>query len=690
MVLFGGDSAFNGGWLNDTWLFRGGSWIELCSGNSTEPTCAASPPALTGAAMVYDPESAGLVLFGGLYNGDLNEWKTPRLSNLTWIFRDGNWSNVSSSVAPPGGGEPDGDNALQMAYDPPDRCVVLFLDGETWAFSNSTWTNVHPPTSPTIRNGSAFFYDPTAGGLIMSGGGLPSGSGTNQTWLYRGNSWMELYPKVSLPEGAPFGSAYDLAFGYGISFGQEWENNSTWTFANGTWVDSAAEFGPHSPPTVGAGVWTPSGLAYDSTDDYTMLLDSTDVGPHWEASFEETWVLLDPFTVHIAASASVRDVGQNLTYQVSARGGLRPYQINISSVPPGCEVPFNITNSTSFTCRPNVSGFHQVSVNVTEASGTFLHAVLPLTLYPDLTATATVSRDDTTLGIPESFHGYPVGGAPALVNRWTVSDGSSGNGTVLNRTFSSAGTYVATFTATDGTGAMARVNETVVVAAELVVVSQLSANVTDVGIPVAFNATGAGGTAPLVYHWEFGNGNASSSNFTKYAYSSAGTYAPSLWVNDSGGAEFSTEFTLRVNPALRLTASANASSVDLGSPTEFAATPVGGTAPYTYSWGFGSGFTNDSRVTNHTFVTLGNHSAALVVNDSAGGTQSVQITVDVVVAHSSTGAPPNSGTNGGGGPGVPLWESILVIGAVAGSIALGAVALVLRRPPGQSGRKNPG
>ena len=84
VVLFGGLSASNVP-LNDTWLFRQGSWTELCSGNSTPPACPSSPPAEYGGGMVYDARDSELVLFG----------------DTTWAFHDGKWSNVTSSVAPP-------------------------------------------------------------------------------------------------------------------------------------------------------------------------------------------------------------------------------------------------------------------------------------------------------------------------------------------------------------------------------------------------------------------------------------------------------------------------------------------------------------------------------------------------------------------------------------------------------------
>ena len=114
--------------------------------------------------MAYDSESSEVVLFGG------------NLTNLTWVFHNGSWSNQSITLSPPGGA------GATMAYNPGISAVVLFTgNGATWTFANNTWTEQHPVNSPSARTSNAFFYDAALGGVILWGGDIGQGV-TNATW----------------------------------------------------------------------------------------------------------------------------------------------------------------------------------------------------------------------------------------------------------------------------------------------------------------------------------------------------------------------------------------------------------------------------------------------------------------------------------------------------------------------------
>ena len=146
-----------------------------------------------------------------------------------------------------------------------------------------------------------------------------------------------------------------------------------------------------------------------------------------------------------------------------------------------------------------------------------------------------------------------------------------------------------------------------------------------------------------------------------------------MWVNDSVGAGNSTGLKIQVNPVLTVTATASSSSVVLGSSVELVGAVGGGTAPYTYLWELGGGQTNRSATTNITFVTVGNHTATLVVNDSVGESRTVQATVEVVNAQANKTQPIKAAGNSG----LP-WSTILLIGGLAGVIAIGIGVVVFR------------
>ena len=75
----------------------------------------------------------------------------------------------------------------------------------------------------------------------------------------------------------------------------------------------------------------------------------------------------------------------------------------------------------------------------------------------------------------------------------------------------------------------------------------------------------------------------------------------------------------------------------------FAATALGGTAPYSYSWSFGDGTTGTGLATTHTYSSSGSYTVTLTVTDSASGsvksTQTLQVSAIPTLAASFTYSP---------------------------------------------------
>lgn len=187
VVLFGG--ATLGGavgparLLNDTWLFRGGAWIDVTRSQAT------APPAVRRGSLVAVPSAAGLLLVGGTGVTDC----AP--TSVDWGFHLGAWSNFSrhwgGSSLPPRAG-------ASVIDDAADGQVVRFGGGtesgqgcialnDTWALAGLNWTNVSDlsPAAPTPRLSYAAVYDSTDGYALLFGGNF-SGFGTelSDTWGY--------------------------------------------------------------------------------------------------------------------------------------------------------------------------------------------------------------------------------------------------------------------------------------------------------------------------------------------------------------------------------------------------------------------------------------------------------------------------------------------------------------------------
>ncbi|PZP51111.1 MAG: hypothetical protein DI598_04025 [Pseudopedobacter saltans] len=117
---------------------------------------------------------------------------------------------------------------------------------------------------------------------------------------------------------------------------------------------------------------------------------------------------------------------------------------------------------------------------------------------------------------------------------WDFGDGKSGTGSSISNQYTQAGSYIVTL----------KDNETGLSTPKTIVVNpvpkssfSLSSNSSCTGTPITFTSTSTSISPIVLYQWDFGNGNgASKSNpSTDFSYNSAGTFTPSLIVQDQNG-----------------------------------------------------------------------------------------------------------------------------------------------------------
>jgi len=195
VVLFGGSPTVpvgTGTAFGDTWTWDGNNW--------TQQFPSVSPPARVWTNMVYDPVTKTVVLFGGT--------NTPAGDDSfsdTW-----EWDGVSKTwteLHPIS--HPSGRTMNQLVYDPVTRSVVLFGGvttnltplNDTWTWNGIDWTRHFPVSSPVPRNGPALAYDPELGGVLLFGGAIGAccSNNLNDTWLWNGVTWTEIFPADTPP-----------------------------------------------------------------------------------------------------------------------------------------------------------------------------------------------------------------------------------------------------------------------------------------------------------------------------------------------------------------------------------------------------------------------------------------------------------------------------------------------------------
>jgi PKD repeat protein len=236
------------------------------------------------------------------------------------------------------------------------------------------------------------------------------------------------------------------------------------------------------------------------------------------------------------------------------------------------------------------------------------------------------------IGVPVSFNGTAFGGSAPFTFSWVFGDGSSASA-LRNpvHTYSVAGTYGVHFWVNE-TGGLLRSREsnlTVVVNPDPVPSITAAPLPTDVGFPVVFHATTAGGTSPYAYAWAFGDGVKGAGSPTSHAYSVAGLYTARVWVNDSGGGSgtITTPVTVNALPAVSFTAVPVTS--DAGTSVTFSATSSGGTGSLALTWVLGDGTGASGASLSHRYASRGNYTVRLWANDTLGASATASATLSV-------------------------------------------------------------
>lgn len=204
-IMFGGWNGFYDS--DETWSFdpATNSWAYL------DPP-GAVPAARDSHGMVYDPKTQDLILFGG--------WDGFQCLDDTWMYSpDTNeWTELQ-----PAGALPPPRDGHAMVYEPHSGTVIMFggWTGEVelndlWAYDPAAneWTELHPTgATPPARDNHAMAYDPQSGRIVLFGGWGPTVEFAD-TWTYdpAANEWAELHIGGSAPSARACSS---LALGTG-------------------------------------------------------------------------------------------------------------------------------------------------------------------------------------------------------------------------------------------------------------------------------------------------------------------------------------------------------------------------------------------------------------------------------------------------------------------------------------------
>jgi len=268
----------------------------------------------------------------------------------------------------------------------------------------------------------------------------------------------------------------------------------------------------------------------------------------------------------------------------------------------------------------NTPGTYSVSLTVSSSSQGCNDAVTK-------TDYITVNSGPTA-----EFVGSPLSGTePLTVNftdqstdatgwDWTFGDGGTSTTQNPSHTYTTAGTYTVTLTASNvcGTDVNQKVDY-ITVDPCVAPTADFSGTPTNGEEPLAVDFTDLSTGNPTSWSWDFGDGvGTSTAENPSYTYNSAGTYTVTLTATNTCGSddEIKVDY-ITVTPCSPPTA-------------DFSGTPTSGYAPLTvdfsdlsagatgWDWNFGDGGTSTAQNPSYTYTTEGTYTVTLTVTNACG------------------------------------------------------------------------
>ncbi len=531
------------------------------------------PSARWGAGMVYDSADGYVLLFGGQGNAI-----TPL--NDTWKFSAGRWTNITTTA----GHAPSVRRGETLINDTADGYVVMCCGidtsgnlGDTWKFVGGTWSAL-TSTLP-VRNGAPGTMDGSSRYGVLFGGGDFGALG--DVWTFSGGSWSAITSGPPAGQGATL--SFDPAYGYDLLFGgvNGVPSGQTWALSSGTWTQLA--------PTASPSARCCAGQVFDARDGYVLLYGGgTGGGPPYD---NDTWIwgASNPLALNsLTATPNPVEHGFPTTLSVSASGGTPTYSYAYAGLPPGCAT----SNTASLPCTPTLTGNYPVAVWVNDSAGHSVQGTLLLSVVNGPSVTSFVASPPVTdVSVGSALSVTVAGGAPPLTYTYTGLPAGCSNvdKPTLTCVPSAPGTSTVVVNVTDSVGKYSTGSLSLTVHPRPNVPSfSVWADPQDRGLAVTFSTSVAGGTPPYHYGYTGLPGGCSSASVAPLSCTPTlpGNFSVEVNATDAVGASAFgfLNLTVTADPVVS-SLQAAPSTVDAGTPTVLTAAVQGGVAPLTYAYG---------------------------------------------------------------------------------------------------------
>jgi len=442
------------------------------------------------------------------------------------------------------------------------------------------------------------------------------------------------------------------------------------------------------------GTGTTATHTYTTAQSFTVTdtaMDSSSPSQTATISMGVTVTAPPPLSTSFTFLPSSPVVNSPVTFTAITTGGTTPYTIKWNfgdgTTGTGTSVTHTYSSAQSFTVTETATDSSSPSQNTVNSQ------TITISAPPPPSTSFTFLPASPMVNTPVTFTATTSGGTPPYSVTWKFGDGTSGTGTSVTHTFTSAQSFTMKETATDSSAptqtATSSQSLTVVATPPLSATLQVSSSSPQVGQTVTFTASAAGGTSPYTYVIAFGDGATGTGIVTTHAYSIAGSYSAKVMVTDSASPQASVATSVIVNVQvlvpLALAVPGNqtviagtwinftiAASVNIGDAVSFSATGLPAGASFNQATGVFSWKPSASQTGSYTIV--------FTATDSSYPSAPTSKPVGIQVNQDPPGGS-NGGTGGSGGgsngsctlcgtfPKISTNIGLLVVGGLLGLVS---------------------
>ena len=300
------------------------------------------------------------------------------------------------------------------------------------------------------------------------------------------------------------------------------------------------------------------------------------------------------------------------------------------------------TSTTKNTTHKYLTaGSYKVTLTVTNAAGSNTTTKSNyLTVIPSVSPKPVValSASPTTGNAPLNVAFTDTSTNSPTAWNWNFGDGTTSTSKNPTHTYSAAGTYTVSLTASNTAGSNTATKTSYITATAVPTgqkpVVAFSASPTSGNAPLSVIFTDASANSPTAWKWTFGDGTTSTEKNPTHKYTTAGSYTVTLTATNAAGSNTATKSAyIKVTSSTTSTpvAAFSGSPISGNTPLSVAFTDKSTGSPTSWKWSFGDNIYSTAKNPVHKYTKAGTYTVSLTVKNTAGSSSILKKTSYIIV-----------------------------------------------------------